>query len=179
MNKALNNIEPSKLAIIMFGSGLGIGIVIMTFGLLIQNSYLKSNGEGQLGTVDNSKIIESKDLFPEIETINSFTAEIKEKKSDKELIVRINNKNIKVILDENTKIIKQEMKTEEQQKIDMDNYDRIIRENPNQDITPELPFIETEISLESINLEQEIEVITEENIIAKSEVKASKIIIIN
>jgi len=111
--------------------------------------------------------------------MTSFSGNIIEKKSDKELIVNLNNKNITVILDENTKIVKQSMKTPEQQRIDLENYNRKRNENPEDQISPELPFLEVEVPFNELKSDSNIRVMSEDNVIGKSEVKALRIIFNN
>jgi len=172
----MNTTNLKKIGIIIFIAGLFIGV--LTTGLIIIiNQSLTQNSN----TIINNKsginnTIQSEDLFPRIEMMTSFSGNIIEKKSDKELIVNLNNKNITVILDENTKIVKQSMKTPEQQRIDLENYNRKRNENPEDQISPELPFLEVEVPFNELKSDSNIRVMSEDNVIGKSEVKALRII---
>lgn len=172
--------KTQKLAIIMFVSGLSIGLFVAILTFVIQRSIYDGSTNSSTDTNNqNANIIQSEDLFPLINMSSSFSASVSEIVSDKELIVKLNDKKIKVILDENTKIVKQSMKTADQQRIDLDNYNKKRQENPNTPISPELPFVELEVPFGKIQIDQSIQVISDENVIGKSEVKSSRIIVNN
>lgn len=167
----INNLR--RISIIMLVAGLSLGIFIMLVIFNIQQ-YLNKTGNTNF-----SNTIQFEDLYPEFVDTNSFPSQLIEKKSDKELIVSINNKNIRVILDENTKIMKQEIKTEEQQLLDLENYDRKIKENPNYEtIVLEDSYVEKEITLNELNLGQNINIVSEENVVGKDQIKALRIVFI-
>lgn len=171
------NISPKKIAIIIFIAGLFIGVLTTVLIIIINKTFIQNNSNFMNNKSRINNKIQSEDLVPRLEVMNMFSGKLIEKKSDKELIVSINDKNIRVILDENTKIIKQQMKTEEQQRLDRENYDRKRKENPDGILVPDFPFLEVEIPLSQLELEKSIQIISEENVIGKNEIRASKIIV--
>lgn len=154
-----------------FFIGVLVGGFVVSGGWFINNQYLKSDND----IASDNNTIEIVDILPDIEKMTTFRADFKAKVSDTELIVLLNDKEIRLVLDENTKIYKEERKSQAELIADKEDYDKKRRENPNEPIAPELPFRYTEKTLDDLQENNKLIIDVESNAIGKSKVKAKNI----
>ncbi len=151
--------------------GLFVSSMIILFGNQdIELNFINSNKN------NNPNNITVEDLIPNVNTMNTLNVTLKTKVSDNELIVNLNDKEIKVILDENTNIYMSEVKSTAELRVDKEYYDRRKKESPEDNsIMPELPFKYIEKSLTDLVEGNKLSIDVESNVIGKSEVKAKNI----
>lgn len=151
--------------------GLFVSSIIVLFGNQnIELNFINSNQN------NNANNIEVEDLLPNVNTMNTLDVILKTIVSDNELIVNLNEKEIKVLIDKNTDIYVSEVKSTSELRADKEDYDRRKKENPEDNtIKPELPFKYTEKSLADFVEGNNLSIDVESNVIGKSEVKAKNI----